>query len=40
MKDAAARAEEARRTAIVESEKDIARAAMLAAEKVLRQKSA
>lgn len=40
MKDAAQRAEEARRAALAASERDIARAAMLAAEKVLRQKSA
>ncbi len=40
MKDAAARAEEAQRNAMQESAKDIARAAMLAAEKVLREKSA
>jgi F-type H+-transporting ATPase subunit b len=40
MKDAAARAEEAKRNAMQESAKDIARAAMLAAEKVLREKSA
>lgn len=36
LKDAADKAEEARRLAIKESEKEIARAAMLAAEKVLR----
>lgn len=40
MKDAALRAEEARRQALSASEKDIARAAMLAAEKILREKSA
>lgn len=40
LKDAAARAEEAQRQALLESQKDIARAAMLAAEKILRQKSA
>jgi len=39
LKDAQARAEEAQRLAIKESEKDIARAAMLAAEKILRQKA-
>lgn len=38
--DAAARAAEAERQAIVRSEKEIARAAMLAAEKILRGKSA
>ncbi len=36
MKDAAARAEEAKRQALKESERGIARAAMLAAEKILR----
>ncbi len=40
MKDAALRAEEARRAALAASEKDIARAAMLAAEKILSQKNA
>ncbi len=40
MKDAEVRAEEAMRLALAESEKDIARAAMLAAEKILREKSA
>ncbi len=40
MKDAAARAEEAQRQALLESEREVARAAMLAAEKILRQKSA
>jgi F-type H+-transporting ATPase subunit b len=36
MKDAAARAEEAKRMALQESEREIARVAMLAAEKILR----
>jgi F-type H+-transporting ATPase subunit b len=36
MKDAALRAEEAKRTALQESEREIARVAMLAAEKILR----
>ena len=36
LKDAAARAEEAKRQALHESEREIARAAMLAAEKVIR----
>lgn len=40
MKDAAERAEEAQRQALAESSKEIARAAMLAAEKILREKSA
>ncbi len=40
LKDAADRAEEAKRLTIKESEKEIARAAMLAAEKVMRQRSA
>jgi F-type H+-transporting ATPase subunit b len=40
VKDAQARAEEAKRQALAESQKDIARAAMLAAEKVLREKAA
>lgn len=40
LKDAQARAEEAKRLALSESQKDIARAAMLAAEKILREKSA
>ena len=40
LKDAAARAEEAKRLALSQSEKEIARAAMLAAEKLLREKSA
>jgi F-type H+-transporting ATPase subunit b len=40
MKDAQARAAEAKRQALTESQKDIARAAMLAAEKILREKSA
>lgn len=40
MKEAAARAEEAQRQAMAESSKEIARAAMLAAEKILREKSA
>lgn len=38
--DAAARAEESQRQALLESQKDIARAAMLAAEKILREKAA
>jgi F-type H+-transporting ATPase subunit b len=37
LKDAEARAEEAKRQALSESQKEIARAAMLAAEKILRQ---
>lgn len=40
LKDAEARAEEAKRLALQESSKEIARAAMLAAEKILREKSA
>jgi F-type H+-transporting ATPase subunit b len=40
LKDAEARAEEAKRQALQESSKEIARAAMLAAEKILREKSA
>lgn len=40
MKDAEARAEEAQRLAMQESSKEIARAAMLAAEKILREKAA
>lgn len=40
MKEAHDRAEEAKRTALQESSKEIARAAMLAAEKILREKSA
>ncbi|MCE9541078.1 F0F1 ATP synthase subunit B [Candidatus Kaiserbacteria bacterium] len=40
MKDAQARAEEAKRQAMLESQKDIARAAMLAAEKILKEKAA
>jgi len=40
LKDAEARAEEAKRLALSASEKEIARAAMLAAEKILREKSA
>ncbi|OGG57308.1 ATP synthase F0 subunit B [Candidatus Kaiserbacteria bacterium RIFCSPHIGHO2_01_FULL_55_17] len=40
LKDAQARAEEAQRQALRESSKEIARAAMLAAEKILREKSA
>src|SRR3989344_2238981 len=40
VKDAEARAEEAQRLALSESEKQIARAAMLAAEKILREKAA
>jgi F-type H+-transporting ATPase subunit b len=39
LKDATARADEAKRQALKESERDIARAAMLAAEKLLRQKA-
>ena len=39
MAEGAARAEEAKRQALKESEREIARAAMMAAEKVLRQKS-
>lgn len=39
LKDAADRAEEAQRKALKESERDIARAAMLAAEKILRERS-
>lgn len=38
--DATAQGEEAKRQALSESQKDIARAAMLAAEKILREKSA
>lgn len=38
--DAGARAEEAKRQALLQSEKEIARAAMLAAEKILQKKSA
>ncbi|MBI5456651.1 F0F1 ATP synthase subunit B [Candidatus Kaiserbacteria bacterium] len=38
--DASARAEEAKRQALLSSEREIARTAMLAAEKILRQKSA
>lgn len=38
--DAAARAEEAKRQALLASEKEITRAAMLAAEKILKEKSA
>lgn len=38
--DAQARAEEAKRLALKESEKEIARAAMLAAEKILKEKTA
>lgn len=38
LKEAAARAEEAKRQRMAESEKEIARAAMLAAEKILKQK--
>src|SRR3989344_4665432 len=38
--DAALRAEETKRQALKQSEKEIARAAMLAAEKILREKSA
>ncbi len=40
IKEAQARAEEAKRMALSESSKEIARAAMLAAEKILREKSA
>ncbi len=40
MKEAAERAEEAKRMALKESEREIARAAMLAAEKILEEKSA
>lgn len=40
MKEAAQKAEEAKRQALSESQKEIARAAMLAAEKILREKSA
>ena len=40
LKDASARAEEAKRQALKESEREIARAAVLAAEKILREKSA
>ncbi len=40
LEDAAARAEEAKRLALKESEHEIARAAMLAAEKILREKNA
>lgn len=40
LKDAEARAEEAKRQALKQSEREIARAAMLAAEKILREKSA
>lgn len=40
LKDAEARAEEAKRAAIKESQKEIARTAMLAAEKILREKNA
>lgn len=39
MDDAAARAEEAKRAAIKKSEREIAQAAMLAAEKILREKT-
>lgn len=39
VKDAEARAEEAKRKALTESEQQIARTAMLAAEKILRQKN-
>jgi len=39
LKDAAARAEEAKRQALKESEREITRAAMLAAEKLLREKT-
>jgi len=40
LKDASARAEEAQRQALKESEREIARAAMLAAEKILRKETA
>lgn len=40
MKEAAQKAEEAKRQALSESQKEIARAAMLAAEKILREKAA
>jgi F-type H+-transporting ATPase subunit b len=40
LRDAEVRAEEAKRAALQESSKEIARAAMLAAEKILREKSA
>ena len=40
LQDASARAEEAKRKAMAESSKEIARAAMLAAEKIMREKSA
>ena len=40
LKDAEARAEEAKRSALKESQKEIARTAMLAAEKILREKNA
>lgn len=40
LKDASDRAEEAKRQALKESEREVARAAMLAAEKILREKSA
>ncbi len=40
LKDAMERGEEAKRAALKESEREIARAAMLAAEKILREKSA
>jgi F-type H+-transporting ATPase subunit b len=40
LKDAQARAEEAKRQTMLESQRDIARAAMLAAEKILREKNA
>jgi F-type H+-transporting ATPase subunit b len=40
LKDAQARAEEAKRQVLQESQKEIARAAMLAAEKILRERSA
>ena len=40
LKDASARAEEAKRQVMLESQKDIARAAMLAAEKILKEKHA
>ena len=40
LKEAQARAEEEKRLAMQESSKEIARAAMLAAEKILKEKSA
>ncbi len=40
LQDAAARGEELKRQALIESEREVVRAAMLAAEKILREKSA